>query len=204
VTEQLASEARIRAAWGTGNHEQAAVLLLECYGAELYSFLLARFHGKPTLAEDAFSEFSEDLWKGLPKFEWRCSIRSWSYKLARSAATRVVRSPYQRAGRRESLSEHPSLEQAVAQARTSTAPYLRTDVKEGFAQLKDGLSVEDRELLTLRIDRDLSWRDIAFVVAADEDPSGCEDLTKLEAALRQRFSELKKRLRRLASDSGLL
>ena len=201
--DQLALEAKIRAACSAGDYQAATVVVLECYGAELYSLLLSRFQGRPSQAEDAFSEFSEDLRRSLPRFEWRCSVRSWCYKLARSAAARVARVPHNRAGRRRPLSEFPGLEQAVAHARTSTAPYLRTEIKEGFDKLRESLSQEDRDLLTLRIDRDLPWREVAYIMASGDDGCG-EELARFEAALRQRFTELKKRLRKLATEAGLL
>lgn len=202
--ESQSPEARIHAHWLSNDYQACAVLVLECYGPELYSFLLARFPGKAALADDAFSEFSEDLWRALPAFEWRCAMRSYCYRLARSAATRVGRTPFNKHQRRVPLSQSPVLEGAVARARTSTAPYLQTALKDEVAKLRESLSESDRELLTLRVDRKLSWREIAFILAPGTCQAGSEEERKLEAALRQRFAEIKKRIRRKAQRAGLL
>jgi len=202
--ESQAPEARIRSHWQSQDYQACAVVVLECYGPELYSFLLARFPGKAAYADDAFSEFSEDLWRALPGFEWRCAMRSFCYRLARSAAARVGRTPFNKQQRRVSLSQSPALEGALSRARTSTAPYLQTAVKDEVAKLRESLSESDRELLTLRIDRKLSWREIAYILTPGTCQPGSDDERKLEAALRQRFAEIKKRIRRKAEQAGLL
>lgn len=199
-----AIEARLRTLWTDKDYNACAVLVMESYGAEIYSFLLARFPGKDVYADDAFSDFNEDLWRSLPAFEWRCALRSYCYKLARSAAARVTRAPHNKHARRVSLSQNPGLEAAADKARTSTAPYLRTTIKNEIAKLRESLSPDDRELLTLRIDRDLAWRDIAFILSEGSGEMPVEETRKLEAALRQRFGEIKKRIRRKAEQSGLL
>jgi RNA polymerase sigma-70 factor (ECF subfamily) len=79
--EPHSAESRIRTHWLKQDYQACAVIVLECYGTEVYSLLLARFQGRPDLAEDAFSEFSEDLWRSLPSFGWRCAMRSWCYRL---------------------------------------------------------------------------------------------------------------------------
>ena len=61
------------------------------------------------------------------------------------------------------------------------------------------LSEEERELLVLRIDRKMEWRDIAQVLYGEEDQPG-----KRVAMLRKRFSRLTVKLRKRARESGLL
>jgi RNA polymerase sigma-70 factor (ECF subfamily) len=202
--DQPAAEAHMRTYWDSQDYNGCAVLALESYGAEVYSFLMARFPGKNVYADDAFSEFSEDLWRALPTFEWRCAMRSYCYKLAKSAAARVGRAPHNRNERRVPLSQSPAIEAAVDRARTSTAPYLQTAVKDGVAKLRESLSQDDRELLTLRIDRKLAWREIAFILSETSPDVSAEEMRKFETALRQRFSDIKKRIRRKAEQSGLL
>src|SRR5262252_9379307 len=96
LAQRSAAEAEIRAKLGDGDARAATTLALETYGPELYGFLhaLAR---DDDLAAEAFATFSEDLWRGLAKFRWESSLRTWSYALARNALWRLRRDPRRRA-----------------------------------------------------------------------------------------------------------
>lgn len=76
--------------------------------------------------------------------------------------------------------------------RSRTAPWLRTEVKDAFAELRASLSEEERELLVLRVDRDLSWDEAATILG---EPA---------PRLRKRFQALKDKLRARARAQGLL
>src|SRR5215510_11859808 len=84
--------AQLRAA---GQLKKVATLAIESYGPEILSFLemMLRNHAD---ASDAFAQGCEDLWKGLPRFEGRSSLKTWFYTLARHAASRLRRSSHQR------------------------------------------------------------------------------------------------------------
>jgi RNA polymerase sigma factor (sigma-70 family) len=197
-------EIAAQGAWERKDYPTAATLVLEAYGGELYSFLLARFAHGSSQADDVFADFAEDFWRSLPAFEWRCSARAWCYKLARSAASRHRRSPQERVDRRIPLSAARSVEEIIVRARTSTRPHLRTDVKDQVQKLREKLTPEERDLLILRVDRDLSWRDVAYAMLAPDEAGDDEQLRKLEVSLRQRFADVKKRLKRLAEEAGLV
>src|ERR1043165_3457662 len=83
---------RLRAA---GQLKDVATLAIEGYGPEVLSFLemMLRDHAD---ASDAFAQACEDLWKGLPRFEGRSSMKTWFYTLARHAASRLRRTSHQR------------------------------------------------------------------------------------------------------------
>ena len=70
--------------------------------------------------------------------------------------------------------------------------------------LREKLSLDEQALLNLRIDREMSWRDVALVMLgnqADHD----EDSIKSESnACRKRFERTKAKLRDLADSAGLL
>ena len=72
--------------------EPAAVVerVLREHGREIFGWMLASLPGE-TEAADAFSLFSEDLWKSLSRYDGRCSMRTWCYMLARHAVSRVAR-----------------------------------------------------------------------------------------------------------------
>ena len=179
-----------------GEFDPAATRLLEVYGPELFGFLVHAM-GNENDAAEVFSQTAEDLWKGLPKFAFRCSLRTWLYVLGRHAVSRYRRSPWQRRG------GESRIQSAVDLARTRTSPWLRTDVKDRFRKLRDALDEEDRALLVLRVDRELPWEDVARVMLGDE-ASDDSAIARETDRLRKRFQLLKGELRRRAREAGLL
>ncbi len=190
-------ERDIRRACEGGDANEALGAIIRAYGDEVYSFLVAR-HRDDDVAADVFSQTTMDLLASLPKFQWRCSMRTWFYRLARSAAARYERTPHNRRDRREALSNAPDL---VHQVRSRTQLHLRTDVKDGFRKLREQLDADDQQLLMLRIDRDLGWNEIAQIVDDDDDPAA---IARTSARLRQQFAKLKVRLRELAIAEGMI
>jgi RNA polymerase sigma-70 factor (ECF subfamily) len=146
-----------------GDLHGAATLVVRDYGPEVYGYLLARLRDE-TAASDAFSMFTEDLWRGLPGFERRSSLRVWAYTLARHAAIRHAAAPHRRRARNLPLSDFEALSALADAARTETLPYLRTDMKSKLAELRGRLSPDERDLLVLRVDRGLEWVDVARVL----------------------------------------
>ncbi len=191
---RAALEARVRDATAAGDFHRAATEALQLYGSELFGYLcnVAR---DEDLASDAFSATCERLWKGLPAFRWESSLRSWLYTIARNAMSTLRAHPSRRPERNASVSE---LDDIAHKIRTATLPIHRTEVREGIRALRDELSSEDAELVLLRIDRKMSWRDIARVMHEGADPD------KHTAALRKRFERAKEHLRRLATERGLV
>jgi RNA polymerase sigma-70 factor (ECF subfamily) len=174
---------------------------LRCYGPEIYGFLVG-LHRDETVAADVFSRFSEYLWRGLPDFDWGCTLRTWAYVLARNASHRH-RSRDKHAGREVALDSHSPALGVEAALRTATDAWRRTDTKQRFAELRASLSPEDQELLVLRIDRGLEWNDVARVILGDE--HACDDELKRKAALlRKRFQLLREELHDLARRAGLV
>lgn len=198
---ELDGEARVRAACTIGNHDLAATLGLELYGREIFSFILAR---SPSYDEgsDIFSQFSEDLWKSLPAFEWRSSLRTWAYRLARQAAFQHKRREKRHANAAP-LSQLSRLSAAVEQVRSATREHLRTETKTRFQALREQMSPEDQTLLILRVDRQMSWRDLATVMLPNNEPSTEETLKREAARLRKRFQIAKEELRAMADRAGL-
>jgi RNA polymerase sigma-70 factor (ECF subfamily) len=204
VREAFSPEALAQAAWEQGDYAAVTDVVFTAYGGEIYSFLLAQFRGQACVADDVFSAFSEDFWSALRGFQWRCSIRAWSYKLARSASSRHRRCPHNRRERRIPLSDAQHLATLAARTRTETQAHLRSEVRDRVRQLRETLDRDEQDLLVLRVDRGLSWRDVAHAMLDEDDPVDEERCARLEAALRQRFGEIKKRLKRLAREAGLI
>jgi RNA polymerase sigma-70 factor (ECF subfamily) len=174
----------------------AATRALESYGPELYGFLVT-YLGNEADAAEVFSQVGEDLWNGLPSFALGCSVRTWLYVLARHAAARFRRSPWNR------RTGDSRLHALVESVRTRTQPWLRTDVKDRFRTLRDALDPEDRSLLVLRVDRRLSWEEVARVTLSLEAPDAVV-LERESARLRKRYQALKEELRERAREAGLV
>jgi RNA polymerase sigma-70 factor (ECF subfamily) len=191
------TERAVRALAERGDVNGAVTLAIQHYGDEVYSFLIARLRDDD-IASDIFAQTCADLLTSLPTFQWRCTLRTWCYRLARAAATRYLRSPGNRPDRRVALSH---ISEAVDRVRSRTQLHLRSEVKDGLARLRDQLEPDEQQLLMLRIDRNLGWTEIAEIIDDDDDP---KVLARASARLRQQFQTLKARLRELAIAEGLL
>ena len=66
-----------------------------------------------------------------------------------------------------------------------------------FWKLRESLDSEEQTLLTLRLEKDMPWEEVAEVMRADGEPT-------TTAALRERFERLMEKLRRLAREKGLI
>lgn len=191
-------EAKLTRALHDRAFDRVATLAVETYGAELYGFLLGTL-GNPGHAGDVFSQVIETFWRGLPRFAGRCSVRTWLYLLARHAEVDHRRSPWNGARR----TGDAQLDAMVDRMRSATPPWQRTEVKSRWAALRDALAPDDRALLVLRIDRNLSWADIARVTLCDTEPDTAT-LGRESMRLRKRFQLLKQRLREEVRAAGLV
>ncbi|MEY4512026.1 MAG: hypothetical protein RLZZ450_4148 [Pseudomonadota bacterium] len=196
-------EQQIRDAATGGNHQSAAALAFEAFGAEILSFLSARLRSQSS-GEEVLSMFAEDLWAGITRFEFRCSVRGWLYVLARNAANRYAVSPPNRAARHVALSSEGVASALIERERTATQSHLRTDVKDSVRALRESLDVEDQTLLILHIDRGLPWRELAMVMHQDGESLDDQQLSREAARLRKRFERVKAELRELAVKTGLV
>jgi RNA polymerase sigma-70 factor (ECF subfamily) len=155
-------------------------------------------------AEEAFSIFAEHLWKGLSKFEFRCSLRGWLYTLARNAANRYVSAPHHRRERHHTSPGDASVSAVIEQARSATEIHRRTSVKEKIRALRERLPLEDQTLLILHVDRGLPWRELAMIMHEDGESLDEAALTRESARLRKRFERVRDALREFAIEEGLL
>ena len=68
-------------------HTYTVESVLREHGPEIYGWMIASLATEAEAA-DAFSLFSEDLWRSLARHQGRCSMRTWCYMLARSSSAR--------------------------------------------------------------------------------------------------------------------
>ncbi|MFO0548377.1 MAG: sigma-70 family RNA polymerase sigma factor [Polyangiaceae bacterium] len=190
---------RVRALTAAGDDRGAATLVLRHLGPGVFGLLLA-IHANEDDAADVFSAFSERVWRGLPGFRWESSLRGWAYVIARNESRRWLEHQRDRARRRAPISGLAS--EIPPEVRTATLSLYRTENRDALAALRASLPIDEQMLLVLRVDRELSWPELARVFNDGEELS--EEATKREAArLRKRFQLLKEKLLALGAERGL-
>ena len=172
-----------------GDSGRAATVALRALGPEVFGFLCGVLGEQD--AEEVFSSFSVHLWHSLATFAGRCSVRTWSYVLARHEIGR-----HRRGARRHEVGRLPisELNDVLAAARTATQSALGSEKARSLTKLREGLTVEDRTLLVLRIDRKLAWEDIALAFAESPETFGVAERKRESARLRKRFQLVKEKL----------
>ena len=193
-------EERIVASLSRRDLDGAATEALQGYGPQILGYIRSVIRD-PEDAAEVFSQFAEDLWRGLPGFRGECTVRVWAYKLAWHAASRFARDPYRR--RRERL--ETTLASRLAEHLLSSAGRSVERRAAEVGRLRQYLSPEEQTLLVLRVDRRLAWREVAEVLGGeggDGEPGGGGPPD--EVALRKRFERLKEKLARAAREEGLL
>jgi RNA polymerase sigma-70 factor, ECF subfamily len=181
---------RIRELVAKGEHHAAATAAIEALGPAVLGYLRA-LHGDPDDADDVFQRWAEDLWRGVTELRGEYGVRGWAYRLAWHASARFRREAWRR--RRTRLPTSAASRLAVSVAR-STPAGLRDERLEILGR---DLDAEDRTLLFLRLDLEMSWDEIAEVFAK-------EGTDATPAALRKRYQRLKQKLGDLAREKGLL
>jgi RNA polymerase sigma-70 factor, ECF subfamily len=178
-------EQNIRDHLDRGDLTAAATVAMRGYGPEVLGYLLA-LRDNPEDAREIFSAFSEDLWKGLGAFRGEASFRTWAYALAWHAACRFERQSYRKRVRRLATTESSKL---VLEVESQT----RVERQGLVTRLRQQMTPEERTLLVLRIDRALSWDDVARVMSQPDRPLTAD-------AVKKRFERIKARLRRMAEE----
>jgi RNA polymerase sigma-70 factor (ECF subfamily) len=202
LSEPSIADEAVRRSWHAGGGNAAITVVLETYGPEILGWLVGILRDADD-ASDVFSAFCERLWSTFASFHWRCSLRTWTYTIARRVAIDHQRAETRRARHLVPLSASPEVAEVAERVRTTTLPGLKTANRQAISQLRDQLPPQDRMLLVLRVDRDLSWDDLARVFLERTDPAAAE-LKREAARLRKRFQLIKQRLLQLGKTAGLL
>lgn len=191
----------VRRKLDAGDFEGATSIALRAFGPEVLGLLVA-LHRDYDAACDAFSVFAERLWLSFQRFEGRSSVRTWTYAIARNASVDARRREGRQGRRMKPLSDAPEIERLAAAVRTETLTILRTETKSRLAELRESLPEDDQLLLVLRVDRKLSWEELALVFRGEG--ATAEERKRESARLRKRFQFVKERLRELAIANGVL
>lgn len=189
-----ALEAELRALCDAGDFTAAALLAIERYGAEVLEYLLTVAHSH-SVASEVFAVVCDRLLNEIGKFRWNTSFRTWAYAIAFDA---VCDSPHSRPTALQPRS--PELAEAAERVRRSTLALWKIARKDSNRDLRAQLGTDEQSLLTLRLDRQMPWREIAHIMlGADDDAS----VDRFAATLRKRFERTRERLQALASQNTL-
>jgi RNA polymerase sigma-70 factor, ECF subfamily len=184
-------EARTRELLAAGDAGGAATALIEGLGPAILRYLRSMLRVEADAA-DAFSQWSENVWTGLPGFRHQASLKTWCYRLAWNVAQNLRNEAWRRRGQRLETGQASALAQSI---RTKSVLVVERQ-RQALDELRQELGDEDRSLLVLRIDQQLSWSEVAEVLAAEGE--------RIEpATLMKRFERIKARLAELARARGL-
>jgi RNA polymerase sigma-70 factor, ECF subfamily len=122
--------------------------------------------------------------------------------VARNAAHRLKRSPHERREHKLTLPERENLSALIAQVRSATQTHQRTGTKVAIAAIRARLDPDDQMLLVLRVDKGMSFRELAQVMNDGDLPDARVD--DEAARLRKRFERVKAQIREIARAEGLL
>jgi len=198
--EPTTLERRIRRHHERSELKEAATAAIEGFGPEILGFLVAVVRDK-ALAGEVFAQFCEELWSRLAAFHWKASFRPWLYGLAWMAWQRLRREPHFR--KTISLPEEPEITAAEERVRTVELARSESALDEGVARLRQSLDPEDQALLILRIDRRMSWEEIATVMISSEEARDVAALGRKAAFVQKRFSLVTANLKQLAREKQL-
>lgn len=184
-------EERLGAWVSEGAFAEAATAIVRSYGPGILGYLATLLRDDEA-AREAFSEFAEELWKALPRFARKSTLKTWAYSIAYHSALRYRR---RRARRRTRPLRDSEYSKIAASVRDTSSAFSRSVADRKLEVLRKSLTDEEQTLLVLRLDRGMSWEEVAEVLGAA--PSEV-------ATLRKRFQRLKDRLRRAAVREGLI
>jgi len=182
-------EAEVRARLEAGDSIGATDLVIRALGPAIRGVLHA-LHGEDD-GDDVFSTWEVGVLTGLPAFRWECSLRTWAFRIARHASHRLWRDPYRARRDRLATSAASRLAASTAVSRGGGAPDPRLEA------LRADLTRPQLELIALRTSRELSWAEIAGVLASEGE-------TVTPETLRKRYERLKDQMSRKAKQRGLL
>ncbi len=185
-------EQEVRERLERGDVAEAATFAIRALGPSVLRFLHALLQNEAD-AFDAFSEFSERLWRGLAEFRGDGTLRAFAYRIAARAAYDVRDDAWHRRARRLATREVSML---VDEVRSRTFERVERQ-RTALDALRESLTLTDRALLALRVDQGLSWAEVAEALSTDAEPLGTD-------AVQKRFERLKAKLQRLARERGLI
>jgi RNA polymerase sigma-70 factor (ECF subfamily) len=192
VSEREGHEESIREKIEAGDPRGAATEAIRAYGPQILRYLRSVLNDEDD-AREAFSQFAENLWRGISEFRGSAPMRIWAYRIAWNVSCDLRKQPWNQRRRRLSTGEASRLADTIATSSDERFEHRRRQL----AELRESLSPEDRALASLRIDQGFSWEECAEALSVDGRIVKANTLTK-------RFERIKERLGRAARKKGLL
>ena len=100
----MSAEEKVRALLSSGDRKGAATEAIRGFGPQVLQYLRAVLRDEAE-AREAFSQWAENLWKGLPSFRGESSFKTWSLRLACNAALNLRDEAWRKRGRRLATGE---------------------------------------------------------------------------------------------------
>ena len=173
------------------DYTAAARAAIQGLGPPMLAYLGAHLRDE-NAASIVFDHFCKQLWRSIATFRSDISIETWAYKLAMHSVRY-----YREAGFRPSSPNlHASEASALAEQVRSRLGPPRRPSKDRNAMLRDMLDPDEQSLLFFRVDRGLSWADIATILGDEDGPVDV-------SLLRKRYERAKSRLGELAQKYGI-
>jgi len=185
-------DVRVRKFLKDGDGRGASTLAIRTLGPQVLRYLGAILRDDED-KKDAFSRWAESLWRGLPRFRWQSSLRTWALKLAYHAALDLRDQAWRRRETRLESGEASNIAEAV---RTATAVRVERQ-RSILRELRQTLTLEEQALIGLRVDQGLAWEEIADVLARDGD-------TPDPGTIAKRFERVKARLGEMLRSEGIV
>jgi RNA polymerase sigma-70 factor (ECF subfamily) len=171
----------------------AVAAVLRALGPGLTGYLSALLRDDDDVRE-VLADVAEHLLTSLPRFRGECRVKTWTYRIAWRTAMRHRHDPR----RQRTTSLRSSLADALAaEVPRSTGAFRRDAAIAWLERVRAELSPADQSLLTLRLDRGMSWAEVAVGM-------GSGDTAADLAALRKRYERIKDRLRKAAERDGVV
>jgi RNA polymerase sigma-70 factor (ECF subfamily) len=171
-----------------GDFEEATKQAIRTFGPEIFGWLCS-ITKQRSISEDVCQQFCIELWRGLPSFRWEGSLRVWSYRVAWRELIRAQQSQKRRKEEHLPTSQFLLLKQEVSSIHENINA---KQVKSRLVELRQELPEELQSLLVLRIEREISFAEIAGI------------LEMTEESARQKFKRAKDKLKEMAQKEGLI
>ena len=206
-TNDQVLQVRVLGLIASGDIKKAAVMALygdgendgqDGHGHHIYAWLRGVMKDDHD-ADEVFNEFFLAVFEDIGSYRGDGPLKSWLYRVARNTAHTFWRNRNQR--REVPLGVD---DEVIQKARTSTKEWKKSTVKDAFQLLRLELSEEEQTLLILRVDRDMDWEDVARVFIDVNESTPSDALPKEVNRLKQQFSRVKKKLKKLAIERKLL
>lgn len=145
-------------ATGRGDQEVFEALVVK-YQGPLLNFI-ARYTGDRFIAEDITQEVFIRIYRAAPRFQPRTKVSTWVFSIACNQALTEM----DRRRRRRSLCEAVSRSRDGGYDETGVSPAERFELEEEIMSALGRLPDNQRAALLLRVNEELSYREIADVL----------------------------------------